>query len=209
MPSPFFSVIIATYNRAELITRALDSLLAQKETNFEVILIDDGSMDNTREAVESYLKKLNLTYFYQHNQGFIVAKNKGIHHATGKYLTFLDSDDEYASNHLKTRKEILEQHTGVDFLHGGVKVIGSEYVPDVCNPGQKIHLSKCSISGTFFVKRKAMLKIKGFEGTALTTDFDFMKRAIHLSLVVRKTNLPTYIYHREGSSITNDMLRKL
>ncbi|MEP6626957.1 MAG: glycosyltransferase family 2 protein, partial [Ginsengibacter sp.] len=92
---PFFSVIITTYNRAGLLIRALESLTSQEETDWEGIIVDDGSTDDTAIAVLPYLKPgSNFRYIRQQNTGYSDAKNTGIFSATGKYVTFLDSDDE-------------------------------------------------------------------------------------------------------------------
>lgn len=206
----FFSVILTTYNRKELVQRALRSLVNQTEKDWEAIVIDDGSTDKTADAVRAGFQNDRIQYVYKENTGFILAKNRGIELAKGRYITFLDSDDEYAPEHLRIRKNILLKNPEIDLLHGGVEIIGQPYVPDVFNPHVKIHLSDCAVSGTFFIKEKAMHQLKGFGGTALTTDFDFMQRAEQAGLKIKKTDYPTYIYHRdEGGSITNDMLRAM
>ena len=211
MKTPYFSVVLATYNREKLIERAVKSLLQQTEKDWELIIIDDGSEDHTAEILQPYLENnKNIKYFHQENKGFIKAKNAGIKKTKGKYITFLDSDDAYALKHLEIRKEILEKDKSIDFLHGGVKIIGQAYVPDVKNPEKKIHLSECFIGGTYFLNKKAVQKLEGFKSTALETDYNFMQRAKSADLKIEKTDFPTYIYHRDaGSSITNDMLSKM
>lgn len=211
MKTPFFSIVLTTYNRAKLLPRALESLINQTEKDWELILIDDGSTDQTAEIIKPYLKAIeNINYFYQENQGFINAKNVGIRKSTGRYITFLDSDDEYHPTHLAKRKQLLKKEENIDFLHGGVKIIGSAYVPDANNPTEKIHLSDCFIGGTFILNKKAVQKLKGFESTALKTDYDFMQRAKSADLKIVKTDFPTYIYYRDSeNSITLDMLAEL
>lgn len=206
---PFFSVIITTYNRKKLLERALSSLLNQTEKDWEVVLIDDGSEDGTSEMIPAYQKKIPFSYVYQENKGFIQAKNEGIRRSKGEYLTFLDSDDEYAANHLENRKEILQKYPDVELLHGGAKVIGNQYVPDNDRPGRQILVTDCAISGTFFIKRKRMLELGGFKGTPLSVDADFMKLVEREGLQVMKVDISTYIYHRDTeSSVTLDMMRK-
>lgn len=90
---PEVSVIIPTYNRAEYVTQAIDSVLAQIYTDYEIIVIDDGSIDNTREALETYMNKIH--YIYQENAGVSAARNRGILEAQGQWIAFLDSDDEW------------------------------------------------------------------------------------------------------------------
>ncbi len=95
---PYVSVIIPTFNRAHHISRAIDSVLAQDLHNFELIVVDDGSTDNTRELVEVYGD--SLRYIVQGNQGPGAARNAGVNQATGEWIAFLDSDDVWLPNKL-------------------------------------------------------------------------------------------------------------
>jgi glycosyltransferase involved in cell wall biosynthesis len=90
---PYFSVVIPTHNRAHLIERAISSVLAQTCTDFELIVVDDGSSDDTKTVVER-IGDPRIRYVYQQNAGAAAARNHGARLATGEYLTFLDSDDE-------------------------------------------------------------------------------------------------------------------
>lgn len=93
---PSVSVIITTYNRANLVSRAIDSVLNQTYKDFELIIIDDGSTDNTKSLIDSYLQKdKRIVYFYQENKGWPSALNKGIELSKGEYIAFLDSDNEW------------------------------------------------------------------------------------------------------------------
>ena len=88
------SVIIPTWNRAGLIHRTIDSVMAQTYPNWEVIIVDDGSSDNTDAIISSYAEKdSRIRYVYQPNTGVAAARNLGISMAKGDYLAFLDSDD--------------------------------------------------------------------------------------------------------------------
>lgn len=98
--SPLFSVVIPAYNRAHSIGRAISSVLNQKLQDFEIIIVDDGSVDNTQQVV-LYLNKKDsrLIYIKQENGGAAKARNTGIMAARGKYIAFLDSDDVFLENH--------------------------------------------------------------------------------------------------------------
>ncbi len=100
----FFSIIIPTYNRAHILPRTIASVLAQTYSNWECIIVDDGSTDNTKELIASYTDP-RVTYIYQTNAERSAARNNGISHAVGEYICFLDSDDEYLPEHL----EVLER----------------------------------------------------------------------------------------------------
>lgn len=91
----YFTVCIPTYNRSYILHRALESLKEQTFKDFEVLIIDDGSQDNTKEKIEDYKKEtdLKIKYFYKDNGGKHTALNLGIEEASGKYFIILDSDD--------------------------------------------------------------------------------------------------------------------
>jgi len=102
---PVVSVIIPTYNRAKLVTKAIDSVLAQTYTDYEIIVIDDGSTDNTKEVLEPYMHKIK--YIYQDNAGVYVARNLGIRQAKGQWIAFLDSDDQWLPEKLACQLECV------------------------------------------------------------------------------------------------------
>jgi glycosyltransferase involved in cell wall biosynthesis len=98
----FFSIIIPTYNRSLFLVDTIESVKLQSFTNWECIVIDDGSTDNTQEIVKQFMSSDDrIKYFYQENSERGAARNNGIERSAGKYICFLDSDDHYLSNHLK------------------------------------------------------------------------------------------------------------
>ena len=107
--TPYFSVIIPTYNRAHIITRALQSVKGQSFTSWECIVVDDGSTDNTEAAIKQWMAQdKRFRYIRQQNAERSVARNNGIKNACGKYICFLDSDDEYLSTHLNSLYEKIQ-----------------------------------------------------------------------------------------------------
>ncbi len=208
---PFFSVIITTYNRAALLTRALDSLLAQSEQDWEAIVVDDGSQDSTYCTAMSYLKKdERISYIRQLNRGEAEAKNTGIRAARGKYVTFLDSDDEYSTLHLSYRKSILLANPAIKFLHGGIKVLGNRFVPDRFNPDELIDLGKCVIGGSFFVDRSLISSLNGFRKIRPGEDADLFDRIMESGARMQEISRPTYIYHHDTpDSVTNSIYSQM
>ncbi len=95
---PTFSVIIPTYNRERFVAKAIESVLNQRFNDLEIIVVDDGSTDGTRQELERYQNKMH--YVYQENAGASAARNAGIEAATGEWLAFLDSDDEWTPEYL-------------------------------------------------------------------------------------------------------------
>ena len=202
---PFFSVIITTYNRSHSIERALTSLFSQTEKDWEGILIDDGSTDDTDVRILPILRaNPKLKYQKIIHGGESTAKNEGIALSRGRFVTFLDSDDEYDPGHLKSRKNLLIHNPTINLLHGGVKILGNPYVPDRFHPSVKIHLADCVIGGTFFIERSLLNSLKGLKQILLGPDADLFERAQKAGAKIMKTDLPTYIYHHyTEDSITN------
>ena len=203
--NPYFSVVIPCFNRANFLPISIKSVLKQSFQDFEIIIIDDGSTDNTKSVVSSFNCD-KIKYFYKENEERNIARNYGVEKASGKYIVFLDSDDEYSPAHLETRKALLMKNNEVEFLYGGVKVIGSEYVPDRHNYQKMVHLSTCAIGGTFFIKKRVSLLLNGFIEMPLGSDGDLFERACNMGINMLKTEIPNYIYHSETlNSITNNI----
>jgi glycosyltransferase involved in cell wall biosynthesis len=204
---PLFSVIICTFNRASLLARALDSLLAQtglQPEDWEAIIVDDGSTDTTQTVVEPYLRQHeNFRYMYHANCGTGASRTAGVEAARGLFVTFLDSDDEYLPTHLATRKRILQAAPELEFVHGGLEIIGNPYVADKDDPTKLVHLSECVAGGTFVVKRDVVLRLGGFGTLRYADDAAFFEKAqragVHiyaLGSIPEFAEYATYRYYR-------------
>lgn len=95
-----FSIIIPTFNRADIIHKPIKSIIEQSYSNWELIIVDDGSTDDTKEVVSSFSAP-RIKYFYKKNEERSIARNYGIDKATGEYISFLDDDDYYLPDFLK------------------------------------------------------------------------------------------------------------
>lgn len=121
--TPKISVIIPTYNRNELVLDAIDSVLEQTFQDFEIIIVDDGSTDNTQKHIESHQKKdERIKYVYQKNQGVSIARNTGLKAATGLYIAFLDSDDRFLPDKLQQQASILDNNREIGLVYGKILV---------------------------------------------------------------------------------------
>jgi glycosyltransferase involved in cell wall biosynthesis len=107
---PLVSIVIPSYNSANYIVEAVESALAQDYSSIEVIVIDDGSTDATKEVLEPYITANKITYIHQENKGVSAARNAGIHTAKGMYIAFLDSDDIFYKEKIRLQVEALEAH---------------------------------------------------------------------------------------------------
>jgi glycosyltransferase involved in cell wall biosynthesis len=120
MPDPFFSVVIPTYNRAQSIREALDSVLGQTFGDFEVIVVDDGSTDDTAGVVRRVTDP-RIRYYYKANGERAAARNYGVAQARGMYVNFLDSDDVFYPNHLQAAFDFLSGKP-VEVCHFGYDI---------------------------------------------------------------------------------------
>src|SRR5690606_1176147 len=123
---PLVSVITPTYNRADFIGEAVESVLAQTYPNFELVIIDDGSTDNTRDILEPYLKDSRIRLFHQQNQGQSVARNRGLEEATGEFICFLDSDNAWFPEKLEKSLKAFDHNPESDVVYGDFVVIDEQ-----------------------------------------------------------------------------------
>lgn len=108
---PKINVIVPTYNNAKYLREAIDSILNQSAAHYDILVVDDGSTDETRDIVSSYGNQVR--YLYQENQGLAVARNTGIANTKGKYFTFLDGDDLWEPDNLEIKLDIMEQDDSI------------------------------------------------------------------------------------------------
>ena len=106
---PRFSIIIPTYNRAHLLPRAVESVVTQTFEDWELIVIDDGSTDNTANVVKPFLTDQRIHYHWQENKELNGARNTGVNQASGEFICFLDDDDLYLPNHLSELNQLITQ----------------------------------------------------------------------------------------------------
>jgi glycosyltransferase involved in cell wall biosynthesis len=115
---PYFSIVIPTYNRAHLIGETIKSILLQDYLSFEVLVIDDGSKDNTQEVVQQF-KDERIHYFKKENGERGAARNYGQVRAVGQYINFFDSDDLMYPAHLAAAQKLIEERNSPEFFHLG------------------------------------------------------------------------------------------
>lgn len=123
------SVIIPVYNSEKYLAEAIDSVLAQTYQDFELIIVDDGSTDHSREIAKSYPK---VKYIYQENRGVAAARNYGIKQAKGEFLAFLDADDLWLPEKLALQMEVFAKEPSLEIVTGFVEqFISPEIPPDI------------------------------------------------------------------------------
>lgn len=183
MKVPTVSVIIPTFNRAWTLSSAIDSVLAQSFQDFELIIVDDGSTDNSNALLTQYGDTIKV--LPQANRGVSAARNRGIHAARGRLIAFLDSDDEWMPEKLAVQVEFFKQNPTLQICqteeiwirkgqHVNPKKRHKKPAGDIFKPS--LHL--CLVSPSAVMLRRALFERVGFFDEALPAceDYDMWLR---------------------------------
>lgn len=195
--NPIVSVVLPTFNREKLVARAIKSVINQSYKKWELIIVDDGSTDNTFEVINYYLmSQENIRYLKHANRRPPLSLNAGISASCGNYIAILNSDDEYKTDFLLNRINFMNENKDVDLIHGGVEIVGHPFVKDKNDLSKEIHISECAVGGTFFGKRNVFFELGGFNNLNYSDDSDFIERA-QVRYKIIKVSWPDYIYYRD------------
>jgi glycosyltransferase involved in cell wall biosynthesis len=200
-PNPTVSVIIPTYNRAGMLKEAIDSVLAQDFTDFELIVVDDGSTDDTPRILRAYGSKIRV--IRQPNQGVSAARNRGIAAASGRFIAFLDSDDLWLPCKLaiqidffKKNPDALICQTEEIWIRNGVRVNPKERHRKVSGMIFEQSLDLCLVSPSAVMARAGLFDRFGLfdENLPACEDYDMWLRVscrcqiylIHTPLIIKR-----------------------
>jgi glycosyltransferase involved in cell wall biosynthesis len=150
------SVIIPTYNRAQSIGRSVDSVLKQSYQDFEIIVVDDGSTDNTRDILFSFGNHIKC--IRQDNKGPSTARNVGINASKGEYVAFLDSDDYFMKSNLETKISFLQSNPQIGWVYSDWAYVDDED-NDIEKGSSKFRYSEKKLNGNIF---EELLKSRNF-----------------------------------------------
>lgn len=211
MNQPLVSVILCIYNGAATVERALDSLVAQTYTNWELVCVDDGSTDESANVVEKYFAgDQRVRIFREPHRGLAGTINAAIPHTRGEVVGFLDADDWYEPTHLEVNMAYLAAHPKVSAVTGTVQYLGDPHVPDVEHPGKLIHIDQCVVSGQFFTRREVLMSLHPFAEDHWAADYTRLQAILQAGHQVARFDTRTYVYDRRGAtSITKDIQRQL
>ncbi len=166
--APKVSVILPTYNRAYIIEKAIQSVLNQTYQDFEIIVIDDGSIDNTEEIIKELQEKDNRIRYLRLNinKGASHARNEGIKIAQGEYITFQDSDAEWVIDKLEKQMKVIETSSENIVIYCGFwRIDGDEktYIPDINISNREGNIHKELLKGNFVDTPSILLPKKNLE----------------------------------------------
>jgi glycosyltransferase involved in cell wall biosynthesis len=195
---PLFSVIIPVFNRASLICSTLDSVLHQKFKDFEIIIIDDGSTDDIKNTLSSYMGNRSINYFYQSNSGVSAARNKGASLSNADYLIFLDSDDLVTQNWLLDYTNIINIQNP-DIIYCGINRMKDnilvEYT-DPTNPFKDGNSIGNVIPGSFCIRKAFFEQIGRYdEKLAYGENTELGFRIKHIKPTMSFINKPNLVYN--------------
>jgi glycosyltransferase involved in cell wall biosynthesis len=167
--NPTVSVILPTYNRAKLIDRAIKSILGQTYQDFELIIVDDGSNDNTKDFVNAFDDRRIRYVRHEENKGANAARNTGIAMARGGYVAFQDSDDEWLPEKLEKQMQIFK-NTSVGVVYTGFwRIKGNEkiYIPSPTIEQKEGNIHHRLLHGNFVTTQAAVIKRECFNKAGL------------------------------------------
>jgi len=205
--APLVSVIIPTYNRAAYLQKALQSVKEQTYQTLEIIIIDDGSVDDTRKMLENYGGELH--YFYQENRGISGARNAGIRRAHGEYIAFLDSDDFWLPDKTEQQLAIFKQHPEYGLVASrcaSIRLDGSYREKN--RPGRSGWVLEDLFKANFIRTSAAMVKQECFKNIGLfdedlkeCEEYDLWLRiAAHYPMGFINKSLAVYVDNPDGVS---------
>jgi glycosyltransferase involved in cell wall biosynthesis len=213
MPTlPLISIIVPVYNRADRIGQTLDSLLAQTQRNYEIILVDDGSTDRTAEVIAPYLNA-HVFYYRQENAGAPAARNYGFERSKGKMIVFFDSDDLMLPSRLEEQQKAMQRENAQACAAGFyINLIGGDtYLPPV--QGQEsimelfINRKLLGSTQSWMFSRELVMQVKGFD-TELSCrqDIDIAFRILKLNpkVALLRKPLSLFIDHEGAERIMNN-----
>ena len=203
---PLISVIIATYNYAGFILKAIESVLSQTYPNVEIIVIDDGSTDDTKSRVEH---KPRVKYFYQNNKGLSASRNVGIDKSSGKYLVFLDADDWLERDALEKNYSQICNKPEVAFVSGNYYLLRAktntiEPITMVVNSHHYNHFLRSNYVGmhaAVMFQRWVFNKFRYDESLRSCEDYDlYLNITRHHPVIHHSSFIATYYFHSAGLS---------
>ena len=213
---PKISIVIPTYNRADFILETIQSVFEQSFTDFEILVVDDGSTDKTREVLAKYIDEPRFrSHFFEKNQGRSAARNYGMENAAGDYLMFLDSDDLLAPQALQVLFDLAAKFPESEVVAGGRNYIDNEnkvlnlvdelaIKREISN--EQVILGKVRTiyfcMGSYIIKSDLARRLKGFDVLQEPCeDFDFFIRYCDVARISAVKTPVVFIRRHDGNTV--------
>ena len=213
MATPLISILTPTYNRADYIESAIISALEQDYPNFEIVIVDDGSSDNTAEVVNSF-NDPRIKFIAKEHSGAPKTRNRCIEEASGEYVLMLDSDDELMPGVLTQYAKILDQYTGTDIVYGDLqsfdeqgdkKVFRYEDLYKETNLLSKMLRGSIIPNGGSLIRKELFSMFGGYnEDFPRAEDFEFWTRAITYANI-KHSGIISYRWRWHDSNMTSGL----
>ncbi len=207
MKQPLVSVIIPVYNHGRYLAEAIDSVLAQSYTPLEIIVVNDGSTDETPRVAEAYGDK--IAYYYKPNAGLSHTRNFGVAHGTGKYMAFVDADDKLKPNFLAKAVALLEADHGISFVYTQTETFGRDNTISNHAEYSVTELKEHNYINAGVVVRASVFQEVHYNQTMRSgwEDWDFYISLAERGLYGKLLDQPLYLYrkHPEMDSMSDAM----
>lgn len=218
MDYPLVSVIMPTFNREVLLVEAVDSVLRQSYPHWELVIVDDGSVDNTAAIIkERYGNDSRIKYLHQPNQGQSVARNNGVEFSSGEYVAFLDSDNLWEEHRLREGVNVLTHNSEIGLCYADVIYIDAkgDEIHRVNMPRHsgfvfpKLIVDNFVSMNTVMVRRSVLPSSRPFnQANRLDEDYELW---LDMSVKNQYFYIPQYLarYRIEGERISNNFMIRL
>jgi glycosyltransferase involved in cell wall biosynthesis len=211
------SVIIPAYNGDRYIAQAIDSILGQTYKNFEIIVVNDGSTDNTAQILQPYLDQVR--FIDQENQGVAVARNRGIQAARGELIAFLDQDDWFLPNKLAAQVTVLEEQSSLSIVSSGWQIVDehssklSAIQPWYGIPALNLEnwiIWKPVFLGAMMFRRAVLETVAGFNSEfQQTSDVDLVLRLAAMGCEACWVQQETVCYRQHQNNASRNVLQQV
>jgi alpha-1,3-rhamnosyltransferase len=214
---PLVSTCIASYNHAEYVGLGIESILAQTYKNHEIVVVDDGSSDNSLEILNSYAQKFPeqvrvFTHANHQNRGISITTNLAIEKSKGKFIALIGSDDVWEENKLALQVEILEQNPKVGIVYSKAKIIDSQGKATGSIIGQNFKKNRDQLAQilaknfipapTVIFRRECFDRLGSFDETLVCSDWEMWLRILaHWEMAFIDEPLALYRVHQQNTSL--------
>jgi glycosyltransferase involved in cell wall biosynthesis len=204
--NPFFSIVIPTYNRANLLKKTLESFVKQTFEDFEVIIVDDGGKDHTKEVVESFGEP-RFRYYWKENAERNAARNYGAQQAQGKYINWFDSDDLALNYHLASIYNFLQSNQFPPIVHSNYNVIDT-HGKELQKPNEKpallneiLYKGNCISTNNIIVETSiALQNLFEEDRNLLSEDYElWMRLAAQYPILQIQEHTTSVVFHGQRS----------